>query len=251
MGPPPGITADQLRELADHARSLGPLACAADAAQAIVDTTTDRLAGSLVLLRVFTTLPYSALSAADRELVRLKCEEKGLLATLREGTPVLTLLGTRGRRPEWNDRTLSRRFRCIPLVSAAYVAAHSMLELQLRAMGFDLGLVDRWEEEVAASGRADRHAGVLHVADAARERDGQGRWAVPVQSFVAENGVRTVIGCGAGYARHPALATLFAFTSVQVARERADPFMLLLDAYRELSEPLLTAGANFPAASPR
>ncbi|MBI5067328.1 MAG: hypothetical protein HZB56_03740 [Deltaproteobacteria bacterium] len=250
MGPPLAITADELRELADHARSLDPLACAADAAQAIVDTTYDRLAGSLVLLRVFTTLPYSALSAADRDLVRDKCEEKGLLATLREATPVLTLLGTRGRRPEWNDRTLSRRFRCVPLISAAYVAAHSMLELQLRAMGFDLGLVDRWEREIAASGRADRYAGVLHVADAARELDEQGRWAVPARTFVAENGVRTVIGCGAGYARHPALATLFAFTSEPVERERAGPFMVLLDAYRELSEPLLARGAAYRQTPP-
>lgn len=239
---------DAFREAGARARALGPFACAAQAAQAVADAAYERLGGSLVLLRVFTTLPFAALPAPDRDLVRRKCEEKALLGALRQGTPVLTLLGTRGRNPDWDDRARSQRFRCIPLVSAAYVAAHSMLELQLRAMRFDPGLVDRWDEEVVARGRADRFSGLLYVRDAATDRDEQGRPAVPGQAFVAEHGVKTVAGCGAGYARHPALATLFAFASEHLEREHVEPFTTLLDAHRELSEPLLAAGALFPSA---
>lgn len=245
------IDVADLRSLADRARSGGPFRCAADAAQAVVDAAFPPVADTLALLRIFTTVPYAGLPAEDRELVRRKCEEKGVLPALREATPVLTLLGTRGRRPGWSDRARSERFRCIPLVTGAYVAAHSMLELQLRAMGFDPGLVDRWEEEVVARGRADGWSGTLYVADAARDRDPQGRPAVPVQPFVAENGIRTVVGCGAGYRRHPTLATLFAFTTADLPRPAVEPFSLLLDAFLDLSAPLVADGRIFPADPPR
>lgn len=238
-------TVEDFLELAEQTRSLGPFACAQDAAQALVDLVYERLGNSIVLLRVFTTVLNSELSAEDRELVRQKCEERDVTRALHGRTPVLTLLGTRGRKPDWNHRERSQRFRCIPLVSTTYVAALPMLAAQLRSMRFDLDLIDRWEQQVAPLGHADGHSGMLYVRDAALDRDEEGRSVVPAQAFVTNNAVRTVIGCGTGYSCHPALATLFVFTAEHLERPRVEPFSLLLQAYKAMSEPLVAAGSIF------
>ncbi len=68
---------------------------------------------------------------------------------------------------------------------------------------------------------------------------------VPKQDFVAEHGVKTTLGFGSGYARHPALVTLFAFTDETVARPEAEPVAGLLEAFIAATEPLAGEGCFF------
>ena len=119
-----------------------------------------------------------------------------------------------------------------------------MLAAQLRSMAFDPALIDSWDTAVVAGG-ADRYAGLLHIRDAASDRDAQGRLVVPMQEFVALHNVRTVLGFGAGYGNHPTLVTLFAFTNETLDREAMAPFAALLQAYLTLSQGLVAQGRVF------
>ncbi len=216
-----------------------------EAAQAFVDALNERFGNSLVLIRLFTTAPFSRLSARDQELVRWKAGQAGATGALRDETPVLSLLGTRGVEAAWNDRELSERFRCIPLLSSAYVGSLSMLSLQLASMGFDLALVDRWAQDLGSPGRAASFRGTLHIRDAAAERDPQGRMAVPAQDFVARYAVKSAFGFGAGYASAPTLVALFAFAKGAVELARIAPMAGWLDGYLGATESLVARGQVF------
>lgn len=246
-------TADYERLLAEIG-GVGGCSSAQEAAQRFVETVYGRFADSLVLLRLFITIPYDALPEEDRQFVDNRGVATGTSHLINAATPIFTLLGTRGKRGEWNERRSSEHFRCIPLASTAFVASLSMLSRQFDSVGLDLELIDDWQAKVAATGRADRFRGLLYIAEAGSERDQQGRMIVPKQDFVAASNVRTTFGCGSGYSGHPTLATLFAFTDETIERAAVEPFMNLLDAFIGATEPLVANGRYFqgnPQISPR
>ena len=224
---------------------LAGCACTQAAAQRFVELLYGRFGGSLVLLRLFITVRYDALPEEDRLFVDGRGEATNTSHLIHGATPVFTLLGTRGKSPEWNDRRTSQHFRCIPLASTAFVASLSMLSRQFESVGFNLGLIDDWKAKVVSTGRADRYRGLLHIQDAGSDRDAQGRMIVPKQEFVAANGVRTTFGFGSGYAGHPTLVTLFAFTGETVEKSAAEPFANLLEGFISSTEPLVRQGRIF------
>jgi hypothetical protein len=219
---------------------------AQELAQAMVGICYERFERSLVLLRLFLTVSFSALPANDRQLVYDKAEASGTTHLLKDSTPVLTLLGTRGRNPDWNERDKSRGFRCIPLVSSKYVQSLSMLAMQFKSMNFDFERFDDWEVSIAGAWRADKYSGMLYINDAGRDKDDRNRMIVPRQEFVAEYGVKTALGFGGEYPNFPAIAILFAFTDEILTRSRAEPFARLLEAYLSISEELAGNGHIFP-----
>ena len=81
------------------------------AAQALASSLYEALPDSIVLARVFVTVPHGECPASIRAAV---AGVEGIDAL----TPLLVLLGTRGRRPEWNSRHQSRGHAAIPLISA-------------------------------------------------------------------------------------------------------------------------------------
>ena len=225
--------------------------CLEEAAQRFVDMLYGRFGGSLVLLRLFMTIPYAGLPQEDQSFVDRRGRDTHTSHLIHAATPIFTLLGSRGARPEWNDRRASAHFRCIPLPSTAFVATLSMLSRQLESVGFDLGLIDAWETKVAALGRADQYRGMLYIRDAGIDRDQQGRMIVPKQDFVAENGVRTTLGVGSGYTRHPTLVTLFAFTDETLEVSAVEPVANLLEAFIVSTEPLVGEGRFFSRGEQR
>ncbi len=191
------------------------------------------------MLRLFSTVPYSALSDQDRQLVDKKANDSGTSHLIGDTTPVLTLLGTRGQRAEWNQRSKSRGFRCIPLVSSGYVSSLAMLSMQFKAMNFDLSSLDRLGSTNAADDHAHEYTGMLYVKHAALDRDEQGRMIVPHQDFVAENNVKTTLGFGTSYSDPPTIVTLFAFTNEILNKTEMEPFSSLLQCYLSASREFL------------
>jgi len=214
-------------------------------AQTFVDGVFDRFQQSIVLSRLFIAVPYALLPGPDRDLADEKTRGAGLLSQVNRYTPILTLMGTRGRRGDWNQRHLSNGFRCIPMVSSDYVASLPMLAMQLREMDFPLALLDRWGTTVVAENRADAYAGTLHVRYAGEDRDEQERMIVPRQDFVSENGIKTVLGFGAGYPHCPAIATFFLFTDEVLERAPMEPFASLVKAFLPISSELVGQGRFF------
>ena len=221
------------------------LGTAQEQAQKFVDTIYEYFQESLVLLRLFSSVPYSALPILDMQLFDKKVKDSGHARRCNDRTPVLTLLATRGQKPDWNERVRSHGFRCIPLVSGEYVSSLSMLSMQFRKMNLAPGLFDTWETAVVARGRADEFSGMLYVNNAGTDKDELGRMIVPRQEFVAENNVRTVLGFGNGYSNHPAIVTLFAFTNQILSESMMKPFESLIEAYMSISSEHVINGRVF------
>ena len=226
-------------------QGIAGCSCVQEAAQRLVDRLYWRFCDSLVLLRLFMTMRYEDLPEEDRHFVDGRGRDTNTLHLIHAATPIFTLLGTRGAIPEWNDRRASAHFRCISLASTAFVASLSMLSRQLESVGFDLGMIDAWEEKVASLGHADQYRGMLYIKDAGIDRDAQGRMIVPKQEFVAGCGVKTTLGFGSGYAGYPVLVTLFAFTNETVERSAVEPFTNLLETFIALTESLVGEGRFF------
>ena len=210
--------------------------CVQDFAQQFVDTLFKRYREILVLLRLFITVRYDQLPEEDRSFVDERGRATNTTELIHGGTPIFTLFATSGQKSEWNARSLSAHFRCIPLASTAFISSLSMLSRQLESVGFDLTLIDDWEIKVAATGRADQFRGTLHIQDAAIDRDEQGRMIVPKQDFVAANGVKSVFGFGSGYSNCPSMVTLFAFTNRELSTQALEPFMSQLDCFIRATE---------------
>lgn len=230
--------------LLDRFRGLAGFTCAREAAEALVAIVYDHFRDSLVLLRLFATVPFTGLPLPEREFVNRRAEAAGIAQRITDRTPILTWLASRGESADWQVRERSQRFRCIPLTSGDFVASLSMLSAQFRAMSFGPGLVDQWEAAFAGA-CPGRYTGTLRIRNAASDRDEEGRMIVPVQEFVTAHRVTTVLGFGESYGGHPGLLTLFAFTNETIERSVAEPLALLLAAYRDVTERFMAEGRVF------
>ena len=114
---------------------LREASCLEQAAQHLVDEVYQQYEESLVLSRVFLTVPFDALPPRNRRFVERLAGDAGAADGLGVATPVLSLVGTRGEEAEWNDRRLSRGHVGIPLISSAFVGEVPMIARLLRSWG--------------------------------------------------------------------------------------------------------------------
>ena len=63
---------------------------------------------SIVLIRQFVTIPYKDLPESNKQYVSALSASKGVKDLLTPGTLVLSLAGSSGVEPAWNDRKASR-----------------------------------------------------------------------------------------------------------------------------------------------
>ncbi len=152
--------------LVEETTKLGDFNFVEDAAQAFINIIYEAFHESFVLLRMFSSIPLSLLPSQDQELVEMKVSNTAEPAFLCDKTPILTLLGSRGKEAGWNQRGTSENFRCIPLISSDYVSSLSMLCQQFEAMSFELSLFDSWENDMVKKGRADFCAVMVGVSSA-------------------------------------------------------------------------------------
>ena len=161
------------------------------------------------LVRFYGTVPFGALPDAEQEF-----------ATARWGRPAeavtcLTLLGTVGAEPDWNDRLLSRGHRVIPLTDARQVDELPMVAALLRQLGVNV------EALLSASALLldddqDRY-GVFHVPRAL------GSDVIPAQDFVTAHGIGSVLGFGGALPTGEVYAVVL-FATTEVRRESAQLF---------------------------
>src|SRR5262249_32907792 len=161
------------------------------------------------------TIPYHRAPHEIRSFVASLAQAKGVGAELHDATAILTLLGTRGVKPAWNDRRKSQGHVGIPLLSATVVDAIPMIARLLTELGVDLAWVDQKDQGIMAMAAATSVAGTFYVEDAATGVDRLERRIIPAQDFVAENGVHTVFGAGVTYV-DGMLATLIVFAKEYV-----------------------------------
>jgi hypothetical protein len=182
---------DDVRECSDVLRSLGTGAdTMEEAAGRIARYLYDELAGAdgssraLALARVYKTHPYATLPA---NLQAFAAEILGERPA--PDVRCLTLLGTAGDLPGWNDRHASRGHKAIPLVSEEVVHRLPMVAGLITQLGLEISHVVR-PDPAAAAELSQRTYDVFHVADAV------GSPAIPAQDFVEAHSIRSGLGFG-------------------------------------------------------
>ena len=196
------------------------------------------------LLRVYATVKFAKLPADNQAFVRKLATQTGVLNELKDNTLVLSLLGTRGRKREWNDRRSSQGHIGIPLVSAKFVESIPMISRLLS----EFGILANWFGEDDATELITKTLGrlgaVFHVADAATQRDAAQRLIIPAQDFVAAERIKSVFGVGGAYMDGTVCAFLL-FTRESLDRATADRFLPLINYFKTGTVPLVGSGKFF------
>ncbi|MFH1999294.1 MAG: hypothetical protein ABIK28_06415, partial [Planctomycetota bacterium] len=78
--------------------------CLEAAAQLYTSLIYDQWKDSIVLVRFFATIPFVELPAMNKVFVKKLTESANISDQLKDSTLVLSLLGSSGAKPEWNDR---------------------------------------------------------------------------------------------------------------------------------------------------
>lgn len=216
----------------------------AAAAQALVDSVYPAFEESLALARVFATVPYGELPAANQELVRSLLRQGGRPSPVAPAMPVLSLMGTRGRRPEWNDRTASRGHGGIPLSSAEFVGEIPMISRLLSEFGLTIVGMDGGGAQIVRS-KVGNLSGMFYVSDARTETDERGRLIISAQDFVAEHDVRTVFGFGGAYMLERSYVAVILFATEQIEAEHARELAPLSSALKAATMRLVDQGRFF------
>jgi hypothetical protein len=237
---------DRLRE------ALGHCTCLQEAAQCTTDYLWDFMQNSAVLVRCFATLHYERLPTHDQAFVQHMIERAAPSISshgsshspLAADTLVLSLLGTRGLLPAWNDRSQSKGHLGIPLLSADFIAGIPMLARLLTELGVETDATDhRFVELRLAAGEI----GVFFVPDAAHEMDSLGRPVISDQAFVQSHGVKTVFGFGAA-CPDGTILTLLVFTREKLPKETILALTHLPVLIKAAVSDLLRRQALFPVA---
>ena len=216
-----------------------------EAAQALATALHTQFQESVVLARVYFTVPFGALPATNKAFVQKLAESAGAASDLKAATPVLSLIGTAGQEVDWNDRRKSKDHVGIPLASSAFVDAIPMISRLLKELGVPLDWVDTQDAEIVK--KMDRAAGLFFVENAAEATDHQGRKIIPAQDFVSGHNVKTVFGVGGGYAGGQ-IVVVVAFCRDLIPRASAERFVALRDAFKGNTSSLVETAKVFSAA---
>ena len=212
-----------------------------EAAQSVARRLHAELPASTPLVRVYALVPHRELPEDVRAFVAGLAERTdGGQSPLAATTPVLSLLGTYGSKPEWQDRKLSRGHKGIPLVSAAFVDAIPMMARLLRELGVELSWLDD-APEIMTRRLLGGFNGVFYVEDAKTVRDVKGRLVIPATDFVEAEGVRTVFGMG-GFYPDGTMIVCTVFTRERLPRPAVERFTSLISMLK---------GGTFPVVRER
>jgi len=212
-------------------------------AQQLAEILFGAFSSSAVLFRVFGTVPYGSLPKRDREFVQALGRERRCQEQIHEKTPVVALLGTRGKRSGWNDRYGSRRHLAIPLTEASFIKT---IPIAARLMS-DMGTGLEWVEKLKLSlvmRSVGQMARLLHVEDARVALTEDGFMVVPDREFVATNDVKTVIGLSGAYLDRT-IVTVLLFTNELVPPPSVEKLMPIIHAFKVATMRVVMRGNLF------
>lgn len=188
---------------------------------------------SVVLARLFLVQPLERLPQDDREVAVAIAAGHPLTPA----TPCLSLLGTRGREPAWNQRRQSRGHRAIPLINQKFVRGAPMLVKLLADLDVDLQGLDDGRPIVTRRMLGGINS-AFYVRDAQNARDAEGRAIIADQAFVAQYGVQTVFGMGGAYVTG-VIAIAIVFTTELLESSVVDRYPSLIGNFKMATASLL------------
>lgn len=200
------------------------------AAQKCADILFAHFTDSLALVRIFGTVRFHNLPELDRAHCLAHAAANAIDTLLTDATIVLSLLGTRGVRQNWNQRTSSTSHLSIPLVSSDFVESIPMIASLMKEMGIGLEWLDTKDTDIVVHNRG-RSAGMFYVEDAETGNDNSGRKIVPAREFVRTNRLKTVFGVGGAYPNGTFISVVF-FTREKLSRLYIERFLPLVHAFK-------------------
>ncbi len=213
------------------------------ASQRFTDILYEELSPSAVLFRVFATVDYEKLPEKERDFVLELGRSREFLDELKSKTRVVTLLGSRGKRPSWNQRHRSERHLAIPLVTASFIKTIPMVSRLMGDMGTGLDWVQKQDQNMMVTSMG-KMARVLYVEDALETRTGDGFEVIPDRSFVEENGVRTVLALGGAYLNGTIVAVVL-FTNERVPPDRVEKLLPVVHSFKIATMKAVMQGVIF------
>jgi nitrogen-specific signal transduction histidine kinase len=214
-----------------------------EAAQALATGLHTRLSESAALTRVFVTVDLAEVPDEIRSFVTALADMSGATDDLHDSTQVLSLIGTSGREPDWNDRHRSQNHSGIPLISAEFVEDIPMISSLLHAVGLPLDYMDPEKAKVIQQ-TIGESAGLFFVESAALDTDHLGRKIIPAQDFVNQYGVRSVFGLSVAYSGDEILVVIV-FCTEQFSKAVAERFLPLVTLFKGATASLLSEGRIF------
>lgn len=213
-----------------------------EAAQCVVDACFEEFKESVVLTRIFVSIPYGDLPESNRQFAKDFAVKMGNHEELNDQTPVLSLMGTRGVEATWNDRRSSEGHQGIPMISKETVEAIPMIAQMLKDLGLGIEWLSKSHDESVGESRGHT-GGVFLVSDAGTSTDSQGRKIISSQDFVENYGVKTVFGNGARFNVHSNgfLVSIF-FTRQSLEKSTVRLFNSLLYLFKTVTTPLVDRG---------
>ncbi len=166
-----------------------------------------------VLVRAFKTHPYNRLTPELQALVDVQLGGPPASPDMK----CLTLLGSTGAVPGWNNPALSSRFRVIPLAGPETLEQLPMFAQLFAQFHIDVPYL----QNTSVSLLLDQHAttfNAFHVPQAVDSPFVPGQ-----QDFVVPFGVQSVFGCG-GLLPTGDMFALILFSKIAVSKETADLF---------------------------
>jgi len=221
-----------LRKAINDAVSL-PAYSLEQAAQNVARLLYEEFKEAVVLARLFITVSHLQLPAPLRTAVQKIAA--GARQEVRNGTPVLTLIGTYGAQADWCDSRLSQGHAVIPLISPSFVSSLPMIALMLEELGIDVHVPNKQDRDSFVD-RGRFMSGAFYVEDAATATDRQDRKVISAQDFVAAHGVHTVFGAGAAYPSAETILTLILFTRQRLPASVKRNAMIAINELRALTQ---------------
>jgi hypothetical protein len=214
-----------------------------EAAQILATAVHRELEESVVLARVFLTVPFLSLSPVHEEFVRKQAQAAGVEADLKATTPVLALLGTHGQEADWNSWSKSKGHIGIPLISFAFVNAIPMISRLLKDLGVPMFWIDSQDSQILKESMG-RSTGLFFVENAAEATDYEGRKIIAAQDFVSAYGIKSVFGTGGAYPSGQ-IIVLVVFCRDVMERRVAERFLALTVLFKEKTKRLVGATKIF------
>jgi len=217
--------------------------CLEEAAQETATALHKQFAESVVLVRVYVTVPFEALPPTNKTFVQNLAASAGAESELKAATPVLSLIGSHGQEENWCDRRKSRGHVGIPLISSAFVGAIPMISRLLHELGVPMDWIDTHETAIIIE-TVGRKGGLFYVENAAEAFDHEGRKIIAAQDFVSDYNVKTVFGIGGAYAGGQ-LFTIVVFCRDFLPHKVAEHFTALTDLFRQKTSTFVETGEIF------
>jgi len=229
---------EQVREQTKNLRHLET------AAQRLTDILYEAFSDSIVLVRMFATVPFGQLPEFNQVFVKKLATTNGISHLVNQDMLVLSLLGTRGSNPMWNDRRRSQGHVGIPLASATFIDKIPMMSRLLKDLGLNLDWIDSHDTDIVMK-TIGSMSGIFYVRDAKQAVDTQGRKIIAAQDFVAAQSIKTVFGLGGGYATSKTFLTVIVFCRETVDKTQAALFSPIVGLFKSNTIPIASSGAIF------